>query len=172
MKNPLTPAGIEPATFWFVAQHLNNGDRSTQRIFHNYIWIKNHSTEEKLQISWLLNRHYMEFKLWNYTFHKYTYFKMLLKWPSLITAPTYALCVSMMTVPTITKDSQQQDDVTTLPTRSATSLLYHYWHECHHASKMSCLYKILILSDYHTYEQATQWAYVNMTNKPRGSDNR
>jgi len=29
---------------------------------------------------------------------------------------------------------------------------------------MSCLYKILILSDYyHAYEQATQWAYVNIT---------
>ena len=24
MKNPLTPAGIEPATFLFVAQHLNH----------------------------------------------------------------------------------------------------------------------------------------------------
>ena len=24
MKNPLTLAGIEPATFWFVAQHLNH----------------------------------------------------------------------------------------------------------------------------------------------------
>jgi len=24
MKNPLTPAGIEPATFWFVAQRLNH----------------------------------------------------------------------------------------------------------------------------------------------------
>ena len=24
MKNPLTPVGIEPATFRFVAQHLNN----------------------------------------------------------------------------------------------------------------------------------------------------
>jgi hypothetical protein len=24
MKNPLTPAGIEPVTFWFVAQHLNH----------------------------------------------------------------------------------------------------------------------------------------------------
>jgi len=24
MKNPLTPAGIEPATFGFVAQHLNH----------------------------------------------------------------------------------------------------------------------------------------------------
>ena len=24
MKNPLTPAGVEPATFWFVAQHLNH----------------------------------------------------------------------------------------------------------------------------------------------------
>jgi len=25
MKNTLTPAGIEPATFRFVAQHLNHG---------------------------------------------------------------------------------------------------------------------------------------------------
>jgi len=24
MKNPVTPAGIEPATFLFVAQHLNH----------------------------------------------------------------------------------------------------------------------------------------------------
>ena len=24
MKNPMTVAGIEPATFWFVAQHLNH----------------------------------------------------------------------------------------------------------------------------------------------------
>jgi len=24
MKNPLPSAGIEPATFWFVAQHLNH----------------------------------------------------------------------------------------------------------------------------------------------------
>jgi len=24
MKNPLTPAGIEPATFRFVAKHLNH----------------------------------------------------------------------------------------------------------------------------------------------------
>ena len=24
MKNPLTPSGIEPATFRFVAQHLNH----------------------------------------------------------------------------------------------------------------------------------------------------
>ena len=24
MKNPLTPPGIEPATFQFVAQHLNH----------------------------------------------------------------------------------------------------------------------------------------------------
>jgi len=26
MKNPLTPAGIEPATFQFVTQHLNHCD--------------------------------------------------------------------------------------------------------------------------------------------------
>ena len=32
MKNPLTPAGIEPATFRFVAQHLNHYATAVPRI--------------------------------------------------------------------------------------------------------------------------------------------
>ena len=32
MKNPLTPAGIEPATFRFVAQHLNHCATAVPRI--------------------------------------------------------------------------------------------------------------------------------------------
>ena len=45
MKNPLTPAGIEPATFRFVAQHLNHcatavpkqllGDVKNEKILEN-----------------------------------------------------------------------------------------------------------------------------------------
>jgi len=31
MKNPLTPAGIEPATFRFVAQNLNHGATAVPR---------------------------------------------------------------------------------------------------------------------------------------------
>ena len=32
MKNPLTPAGIEPATFRFVAQHLNHCATAVTRL--------------------------------------------------------------------------------------------------------------------------------------------
>ena len=32
MKNPLTPVGIEPATFRFVAQHLNHCATSVPRL--------------------------------------------------------------------------------------------------------------------------------------------
>jgi len=32
MKNPLTPAEIEPATFWFVAQHLNHCATATSML--------------------------------------------------------------------------------------------------------------------------------------------
>jgi len=38
MKNPLTPAGIEPATFRFVAQHLNRCATAV-----NFIFSKNKS---------------------------------------------------------------------------------------------------------------------------------
>ena len=31
MKNPMTPAGIEPAAFWFVAQHPNNCATAVRR---------------------------------------------------------------------------------------------------------------------------------------------
>ena len=40
MKNPLTPAGIEPATFRFVAQHLSHCDRGP-RNYEVYHIIKN-----------------------------------------------------------------------------------------------------------------------------------
>jgi len=40
MKNPLTPAGIEPATFRFVAQHLNHGATAVPYIrVYIYIYI-------------------------------------------------------------------------------------------------------------------------------------
>ena len=43
MKNPLTPAGIEPATYRFVAQHLNHSARSPVdmtlcRLIQNQAW--------------------------------------------------------------------------------------------------------------------------------------
>jgi len=34
MKNPLTPAGIEPATFRFAAQHLNHCSTAVPRTVH------------------------------------------------------------------------------------------------------------------------------------------
>jgi len=36
MKNPLTPAGIEPATFRFVAQHLNHCATAVPNYFYNF----------------------------------------------------------------------------------------------------------------------------------------
>ena len=38
IKNPLTPAGIEPATFLFVAQHLNHCATAVPYIYI-YIYI-------------------------------------------------------------------------------------------------------------------------------------
>jgi len=35
MKNPLTPAGIEPATFRFVAQHLNHCATAVPPQYHS-----------------------------------------------------------------------------------------------------------------------------------------
>ena len=37
MKNPLIPAGIEPATFRFVAQHLNNCATAVPLSFTSYV---------------------------------------------------------------------------------------------------------------------------------------
>jgi len=36
LKNPLTPAGIEPATFRFVAQHFENG--ASVQICYSLYW--------------------------------------------------------------------------------------------------------------------------------------
>jgi len=36
MKNPLTPAGIEPATFRFVALHLNHCATAMEKRGHKY----------------------------------------------------------------------------------------------------------------------------------------
>jgi len=44
-KNPVTPAGIEPATFQFVARHLNHCATAVPKItkiqFHKYEHIQN-----------------------------------------------------------------------------------------------------------------------------------
>jgi hypothetical protein len=37
MKNPLTPAGIKPATFLFVAQHLNHCATAVRIYLHTII---------------------------------------------------------------------------------------------------------------------------------------
>jgi len=37
MKNPMTPAGIEPATFRFVAQHLNHCATAVPQVLASYI---------------------------------------------------------------------------------------------------------------------------------------
>jgi len=39
MKNPLTPAGIQPATFRFVAQHLNHCATAVQILNYNLLII-------------------------------------------------------------------------------------------------------------------------------------
>jgi len=43
MKNPLTPAGIEPAAFRFVAQHLNH---SVTAVYVARDWVKNKDVAE------------------------------------------------------------------------------------------------------------------------------
>ena len=35
MKNPMTPAGIEPATFRFVAQHLKHCATAVSGLLHS-----------------------------------------------------------------------------------------------------------------------------------------
>ena len=44
MKNPLTPAGIEPATFLFVVQHLNHCATAVQSIIGYHLL--NHKERE------------------------------------------------------------------------------------------------------------------------------
>jgi len=43
MKNPLTLAGIEPATLWFVAQHLNH--RATVVSRHHQVVVEIHKNQ-------------------------------------------------------------------------------------------------------------------------------
>ena len=45
MKNPMTPAGIEPATFQFVAQHLNHCATAVP----TFIWYVNENNIFKIQ---------------------------------------------------------------------------------------------------------------------------
>ena len=49
MKNPLTPAGIEPATFQFVAQHLNHCATAVPKYFSNRDY-EIESNPSKLQV--------------------------------------------------------------------------------------------------------------------------
>jgi len=39
-KNPMTPAGIEPVTFRYVAQHLNHCDTAVPNALHDLTVIK------------------------------------------------------------------------------------------------------------------------------------
>jgi len=52
MKNPLTPSGIEPATFRFVAQHRNHCAtlycRSAAKIVHNRMFAEDIESERDL----------------------------------------------------------------------------------------------------------------------------
>ena len=48
-KNPLTPAGIEPATFRFVAQHLNHCATAVPK-YGKYGYKSTASTDKKLTL--------------------------------------------------------------------------------------------------------------------------
>ena len=52
IKNPLTPAGIEPGTFRFVAQHLNHCATAVPQKICNFAQLKNQSSN-KLNMKWL-----------------------------------------------------------------------------------------------------------------------
>jgi len=67
MKNPLTPAGIEPATFRFVAQHLNHCATTVSscvRTLHKgmgggrYSFTHGRNTPRKERSRYLLNRRF------------------------------------------------------------------------------------------------------------------
>ena len=57
MKNPLTPAGIEPATFRFVAQHLNHCATEVPTNITTNIKIK--SNELTANNNWSPEKEYM-----------------------------------------------------------------------------------------------------------------
>jgi len=57
MKNPLTPAGIEPATFRFVAQHLNHCATAVPTNITTNIKIK--SNELPANNNWSPEKEYM-----------------------------------------------------------------------------------------------------------------
>ena len=54
LKNSLTPAGIEPATFQFVAQHLNHSATAVPLIQRKYIKLK-FRTLFSLMYAWLMD---------------------------------------------------------------------------------------------------------------------
>jgi len=53
MKNPPTPAGIEPATFWFVAQHLNHCAAAVPELGNS---VNKHETCVKTKLQQILNQ--------------------------------------------------------------------------------------------------------------------
>ena len=62
MKNPLTPAEIEPATFLFVAQHLNHC-ATVVPLFHGKVKdILFHGKRERHFISWESERHFVSWE--------------------------------------------------------------------------------------------------------------
>ena len=59
MRNPLTPAGIEPATFRFVAQHLNRCATAVHQTIKSFlIELKNTVTEDSKNNQQLYNTRY------------------------------------------------------------------------------------------------------------------
>ena len=50
MKNPLTPAGIEPATFRFVAQHLNHCATAVPQVSCIFIKMKGQMSFQEREV--------------------------------------------------------------------------------------------------------------------------
>ena len=51
MKNPLTPAGIEPANFRFVAQHLNHCATAVLNVIWVVDQIEEHWVEQETNVT-------------------------------------------------------------------------------------------------------------------------
>ena len=49
MKNPLTPSGIEPVTFQFIAQHLNHCATAVPHSIHTYTYV---SKSQDIHLLW------------------------------------------------------------------------------------------------------------------------